>query len=204
MTIIAIDPGPEESAFVCLLDGAIRDMATLPNDEMLLLLRNPSNFYIRLVIEEIACMGMSVGQTVFTTAFWSGRFCEAWANGGRRFYQVKRAAVKMHLCGSMRAKDANIRTALIDKLGPPGKKKSPGPTFGISGHCWAALAVGITFLETRVIFPNHENTPDPTTTPGGTLPARTADLPTERPEALPQNQAQHSDADLLVQTKASA
>jgi hypothetical protein len=41
----------------------------------------------------------------------------------------------------MRAKDANIRQALIDKLGAVGTKKAPGPLYGISGHLWAALAV---------------------------------------------------------------
>ena len=42
--------------------------------------------------------------------------------------RVKRSAVKLHQCGSNRAKDANVRQALIDKMGPPGTKKAPGPT----------------------------------------------------------------------------
>jgi len=46
----------------------------------------------------------------------------------------------------MKAKDTNIRQALIDMIGPQGKKSCPGPTFGMSSHTWAALAVAITAL----------------------------------------------------------
>jgi len=47
------------------------------------------------------------------------------------------------LCGSVRAKDSNIRQALIDRVGPQGKKHSPGPTYGLAKHDWAALAIAI-------------------------------------------------------------
>jgi hypothetical protein len=43
-----------------------------------------------------------------------------------------------------RAKDQNIRQALIDRLGPPGTKKNPGPTYGVTSHMWSALAVAVT------------------------------------------------------------
>jgi len=43
----------------------------------------------------------------------------------------------------MRAKDANIRQALLDLIGPQGTKKTPGPTYGIKSHTWAALAVAV-------------------------------------------------------------
>jgi len=50
----------------------------------------------------------------------------------------------------MKAKDANIRQALIDKLGPVGTKKSPGPLWGVKSHIWSALAVAVTALETKL------------------------------------------------------
>jgi hypothetical protein len=56
---------------------------------------------------------------------------------------VYRRDVKLHLCHSPRAKDANVRQALIDRLGPQGTKKNPGPTYGMKSHLWAALAVGV-------------------------------------------------------------
>jgi len=57
---------------------------------------------------------------------------------------VYRKEVKIYLCGSMKAKDPNIRQALIDRLGDPGTKKNPGPTYGVKSHAWSALAVAVT------------------------------------------------------------
>jgi hypothetical protein len=57
---------------------------------------------------------------------------------------IPRRDVKLTLCGSARAKDTNIRQALIDALGEVGTKKNPGPLYGVSGHYWAALGVAYT------------------------------------------------------------
>ena len=57
---------------------------------------------------------------------------------------VYRQDVKQFLCHSARAKDGNIRQAIIDRLGPPGVKSAPGVTYGISKHLWSALAVALT------------------------------------------------------------
>lgn len=153
--ILAIDPGTEQSACVIYdstprVPQPIRFHAILPNDEMLKLIREKSkdtqwDRVLYLVIEQVACYGMAVGESVFETVFWSGRFAEAW-NG--TFHRLTRHAIKMHLCHSARAKDANIRQALVDKLGSPGKKSAPGKTHGISSHKWAALALAVAFAET--------------------------------------------------------
>jgi hypothetical protein len=62
-----------------------------------------------------------------------------------------RRDVKMHICGQMKAKDSNIRAALIDRFGGKeraiGRKASPGPLFGITADRWAALALAITWLD---------------------------------------------------------
>jgi hypothetical protein len=97
-------------------------------------------------------MGMAVGAEVFETCFWSGRFAERWFDNGGTWDRIKRHQVKMHICGNMRAKDANIRTALIDMFGPGkekaiGTKKNPGPLYGVSGDVWQALAVAVTYAE---------------------------------------------------------
>jgi hypothetical protein len=55
--------------------------------------------------------------------------------------------VKLALCGDSRAKDANIRQALIDHFGGSaaiGRKAAPGPLSGISRDVWSALAIAIT------------------------------------------------------------
>lgn len=148
--ILAIDPGPEHSAFVTYDGRRPLAFAKIENSELLRRIRDTELDGQALVIEQIAAMGMAVGAEVFETVFWSGRFAQAWCG---EFDRVKRHAVKMHLCGNMRAKDGNIRQAIIDKFGGKergiGLKKTPGPLYGMSGDCWSALAVAITWWETR-------------------------------------------------------
>lgn len=99
----------------------------------------------------IASYGMAVGAEVFETCVWIGRFMQA--HPDLNMHRIKRGDVKMHLCHSMRAKDANIRQALIDRLGAPGTKKNPGKTYGVSGDVWAALAVAVTYHDQQTQKP---------------------------------------------------
>jgi hypothetical protein len=79
---------------------------------------------------------------------WIGRFQQAWRDP-EEVRLVYRREVKLHLCGSMKAKDANVWQALIDKLGPVGTKACPGPLYGVKSHARSALAVAVTAAETR-------------------------------------------------------
>ena len=147
--ILAVDPGTTESALVAF-DGAIRDMARLDNEAMLRRMRAgqiASGVMPQiLAIEMVASYGMAVGREIFETVLWTGRFIEAW---GGPFELVYRRDVKIYLCSSARAKDGNIRQALIDRFGGTreaaiGVKKKKGPLYGVSGDLWAALAVAVT------------------------------------------------------------
>ncbi len=145
MRVLALDPGPEETAAVVWNGSSIEWMRDCPNAEV------PELFSILQVdavaCEHLQCQGMAVGKETFESAYAIGSF-RAWAEMvGVPFHRVYRSEVKMTLCGNMRAKDGNIRQALIDLIGPQGKKKSPGPTYGVGGHRWAALAIGVTFLK---------------------------------------------------------
>jgi hypothetical protein len=91
----------------------------------------------------IASYGMAVGASVFETCVWIGRFVQTASVSGGNVTRVFRKDVKLHLCNSPRAKDGNVRQALIDRLGPQGTKKAPGPTYGVKSHEWAALAVAV-------------------------------------------------------------
>lgn len=144
-SVIAIDPGPKTSAWVIMESGIIESSGECDNEAMLNILSEMNAGVGHMAIEQVASMGMTVGAEVFETVWWTGRFCE---RARMPFTRIKRHEVKMHLCGNMRAKDANIRCALIDKIGPQGNKKSPGPTYGIKSHRWSALAVAVTYLET--------------------------------------------------------
>jgi hypothetical protein len=96
-----------------------------------------------LALEMIASYGMAVGAEVFETVRWIGRMQQVWRDP-EAVRLVYRRDVKLHLCGSARAKDQNVRQALIDSLGPVGVKKTPGPLYGVKSHAWSALAVAVT------------------------------------------------------------
>lgn len=135
--IYAIDPGPLESGVVIMRDGQVIYSAQLANKDVLPGVRNEQGI---VAIEMVACYGMAVGKEVFETCLWIGRFIQASIHP-EAVRLVYRKDVKIHLCNSMKAKDPNIRKALIDKHGPCGTKKAPGKLYGISGHLWSALAV---------------------------------------------------------------
>lgn len=146
--ILAIDPGTEQSGVVEYRDGRIERAEIVQNRKLIEALNfAPELRDCRLVIERIASYGMAVGRTTFDTVMWVGRFIEAWHDDDKCIL-IERRDVKLHLCGQTRAKDSNIRQAVIDKLGPPGKKADPGPTYGVKSHCWQALALAITAAET--------------------------------------------------------
>lgn len=145
--ILAIDPGTTESGFVVFAGDRVRASGVLPNAAMLDYIVAHHAIDI-LAIEKIEAMGMAVGAEVFETVHWSGRFLQAWHDPDA-VVRCTRRAVKLHLCGSARAKDPNIRQALLDTLGPVGIKSNPGPCYGVKSHAWAALAVAVTVAAAR-------------------------------------------------------
>ncbi len=155
MNLLAIDPGNEKSAYV-LLDarGLPVDKGILPNAELLEFFSEAQA--TQCAVEMIASYGMAVGKTVFETVRWIGRFEQRWNDTHSVSAElVYRKECKMHLCNAMKAKDSNIRQALIDKFGPDkataiGLKKTPGPLYGFKKDEWAALAVAVTYAETRI------------------------------------------------------
>ena len=151
MKILGIDPGSTESAFVVLDDLKPTSSGKVKNDELLLRIYGGEFTHCIPAIECIASYGMSVGATVFETCIWVGRFMEAFRN----CYSVEpnriyRKDEKMNLCGSMKAKDANIRQALIDRFGEVGTKKEPGWFYGFKSDIWAACAVAVTYYDVYV------------------------------------------------------
>jgi hypothetical protein len=110
-----------------------------------------------MAIEMVASYGMPVGREVFDTCVWIGRFVQEWSHADHKpepsiVRMIYRKEEKMHLCGSVKAKDSTIRAAIIDRYGGKeraiGKKKAPGPLYGIHADVWQALAVAITCAET--------------------------------------------------------
>jgi hypothetical protein len=143
--ILGIDPGPEQSGVVHLVNGRVVAPAVLSNSAVLALMRAQTHVDV-IAIEMIASYGMPVGADVFETCVWIGKFVRQaeLCTSEAEIRRIPRKDVKLHLCGTPRAKDANIRQRLIDLIGPQGTKKQPGPTYGVKSHAWAALAVAVT------------------------------------------------------------
>lgn len=155
--IFAIDPGNENSAY-CIIDSETLkplDFAKVPNNVLYDLIRDRRfGETDQSVIEMIASYGMAVGKEVFETIFWIGRFYEVLEQKcvipPQRLYRKEE---KLHICHDSRAKDTNIRQALIDRFAQhdlkngKGTKKDPDWFYGFKADVWAAYAVAITFAE---------------------------------------------------------
>jgi hypothetical protein len=150
--IFSVDPGNIESAY-SVLDEELRpiEFGKVNNEwlrENMLDVINKHKVY-NIAIEMIASYGMAVGATVFDTCVWIGRFTEV-AQRHSNVDEVKyiyRKEEKMNLCGTMKAKDSNIRQALIDRFGVVGTKGNKGWFYGVSNDVWAAIACGTTYSD---------------------------------------------------------
>lgn len=143
--ILAIDPGNIESAYCIIDENTYKPIEFGKIDNTYMLIKLKELKYNKLIIEMIASYGMAVGSSVFDTCVWIGRFIQA--RNCADFEYIYRKEEKMNLCNSMKAKDSNIRQALIDRFGEVGTKKNPGWFYGFKKDIWAAYAVGITYLD---------------------------------------------------------
>lgn len=172
MITLACDPGCDFSAWV-LFDGSrikILEARKESNETLLEYLRYRKSINAsspdRLVCEMVKSYGMSVGDTVFQTCVMIGRILEASLQMDQRL--VHRKEIVTHICGSARAKDGNVRQALIDRFGGEKELKKPveekrskrtglvlhegipgGVLCNLSGDMWSALAVAVYDHDTR-------------------------------------------------------
>lgn len=149
MTVLAIDPGTHESQLLVWDGKRVLTHHFSANNEFI---QSLGKFWLAdegsyAVIESVASYGLAVGAEVFDTCYWGGRFYERISRHSL-VRLVPRMTVKMHLCHSAKAKDANIRQALIDRFGGKdkaiGNKANPGVLYGVKSHGWAALALAVT------------------------------------------------------------
>lgn len=166
MYICAIDPGNIQSAYVLMgEDLHPLSFGKQANEIMYMSMMDAiaelGDAEIEYAIEMVASYGMPVGRDVFDTVGWIGalgsrlgviRFTE---NGMESESFIYRKDEKMNLCNSMRANDATIKQALIDRFAPgvgnhgKGTKKEPGWFYGFKADIWAAYAVGVTYYDKR-------------------------------------------------------
>lgn len=144
MKILAIDPGTTESAYVVwdAMRGEIIDKGKVSNEDLYNKSTGLSMCCAVIAFEMMASYGMPVGKEVFETVLFTGRLIER-VNCNAIRALVYRQQVKLHHCHSPKANDATIRQALIDRLGAPGTKNKPGPTYGVTKDVWSALAIAV-------------------------------------------------------------
>lgn len=160
MHILSIDPGDVESAYTVI---DVQTFQTLEKGKITngtLLSRMPEIFKeygIKFVaIEMIKSYGMGVGDHVFETCVWIGRFIEKAIGNDCAVERITRMEEKMHICKDSKANDRSIRRALIDRFAKFDKKsgkgtaKNPDIFYGFAEDIWAAFATGLTFIETKL------------------------------------------------------
>ena len=155
-TILALDPGPEQSAYALIDADNCQPLKVgkIPNDQLrddLMWGRLEAD---HIGIEMVASYGMPVGVEVFETVVWIGRYLEL-LQGTCPVQRVFRREVKLHLCESARANDATIIQALVDRFAPgarnrgKGTKAAPGWFHGFAADMWQAYALGVFLADTR-------------------------------------------------------
>lgn len=142
--IFAIDPGPAQSGWVLYDDGLVLDSGTAENHKLLRWVQDGQRADVLAIETMQANYAATVGASVIDTLRWIGRFQQAW-RAPDDVLLLSRQAVKAFVCnGNVKATDAGVRRAMIERVGQPGRKKAPGPTYGVTSHAWAALAVAVT------------------------------------------------------------
>lgn len=153
MKVLALDPGDTYTGYCFIDQETLRPIRFGKEANHIVLLMVQLEAYNFLVIERVASYGMAVGRNVFETCEWVGRFSQASTAPVGYIY---RQDEKLHICHGSRAKDANIRRALIDRFAKKdlktgkGTKKSPDWFYQFYSDVWAAYAAGITCIETEM------------------------------------------------------
>lgn len=146
---LAIDPGTEKSGWV-LFDENLKPQSFGKDDNELLKKMFDEIEIEAAVIERVSAYGTKVGQSVFTTCEWIGRFTEALTVP---VYHMRRKDVKTRLGLSQRAADGDVRKYLIRRFARSnenygkGNRKNPDWFYGFSADVWQAYALGVAWAD---------------------------------------------------------
>ena len=161
--VISIDPGSENSAILTydLMTHSVTPIGILPNMEVLDQIRFLRETRIGaedvLVVEDTKAYtlprksgaGRFFPEQVRVATFWAGRFVECWCGP---YVLMDRRQVKRILTGQTTVGDPEVWDALLDRFGGSreravGRKKEPGPLYGVTADLRAALAVAVAYVD---------------------------------------------------------
>lgn len=135
--IFAVDGGCTVSSFVlfdCATQSIVDKGLDVPNEA--LLARIGTETYNVFAFEKLASFGFCVGQEVFDTIEWNGRFRHAAEIRAVTVFPVKRKQCVVHHTGNAKGGDSAIRIAMLARFG---KEKTQGVTYDV----WQALSVAV-------------------------------------------------------------
>jgi len=159
---IGLDPGTTKTGWVVFdpKEEAVLHAGHDPNEFVINLLECGS-LGDKVIMECFAAQGMPLGESSIETVRWEGRFME---RSRTEVCRITRREVKVELCNSARAKDANIRQALVDLYAHGfgnhgyGTKAEPSPLYRMKGsgsHGFSALAVCTAWLRKTLAWGQH-------------------------------------------------
>jgi len=158
--LLAVDPGTTESAYViikCKEDDQIEivEKGKVSNNDMRRKLQSwatlPELFRV-VGIEHIKSYGQRVGQEVFDTCAWIGRFQEC-ITETNDVYMIFRTDVKKVLSNNKADSDSALIHMMVDRYAynvpnsGKGNKKDPGFFYGFKKDIWQAFAVAIALYD---------------------------------------------------------
>jgi len=162
LIVLAIDPGPRESAYVYVASGTynVLDKGKFENEVVRKIILD--GLHDRCVIEE--CIARKwAGRDISDTAFEAGRFAEcSCVDSG--FTLISRSKVRGHLTTEKRGGDGIMIQELIKKFEPDiysnwksGEishakmiiEAKKGFFNGFKGDVWQALALAVTFIDIK-------------------------------------------------------
>ena len=155
MIYVGIDPGTSQSAWamwgVRLAAHGIARNQDLPEQVESAIRRacwNAPGLPAAIAIEQVCCYGRPVGAEVFAAVWWSGIFQVRLGSLCPVGYVTKPRLCRFML-GKSGGTDAEIRAALIERFGKPGRSrtKPEGVLWGVKADEWLAVAYAVALAD---------------------------------------------------------
>ena len=149
--LIAIDVGPESSAYCFLEGGDIGTHAWVENAVMLEVIAASSSYSYTIVLESPQAQDRPLGKQLRDTIWWAGRFAERADACGCELVEAEERDVAFWLTGNRSANNPAILQSLKDAFGDKSEQRCPdchcsGVEAGVRGPRKCSRCNGRKFL----------------------------------------------------------